>query len=524
MTTGLSGREVLAIDAGTQGISVLLWCPERRMALAVGEAAYEHPYIPGLPDGRLEQYAHYWSDALATAMQALRKSLKESGVALSSVSGIGVTGHMHCMVRVDKSGGKPWGCDMWNDPRGTKESEELSALLGEHIPGRWTASHILAGMRTEPKAWESVARVGVTSTSIVHDLTGEWVVGPGDASGMFGSLDADGQIDRDKLAALDQAGGRVAPPLDGLVPRVVPAGKIAGVLNERGSRLLGGLPIGTPVAAPEGDQQSVLVGAAASELELALSAGTSFTGNLPCRVRIKAESEAYNVLHAPDGLTMLMVCVRNGTVGFAHYVRGLAALSGARFSDAADRLTDLAAAVPADLHGITMLPFFQGENVVGLPNARARLEGAGLDLVADPGVMTRLLLETPCLTLRYGIEKLRPKIGAVKRVLLTGGALKSKGGFAPQLFADTLGLPVVARRGDEEGTAKGAAILAAYMVARTRNACSDSLPAFAREQVTADEVVWEPRPDRAAMADQRYADFERAVADLRRPITHAPAR
>ena len=66
-----------------------------------------------------------------------------------------------------------------------------------------------------------------------------------------------------------------------------------------GSELLGGLPEGIPVAAPEGDQQTTLVATAADELELAISAGTSFTGNLPCRTKVVAESETINVLQTP---------------------------------------------------------------------------------------------------------------------------------------------------------------------------------------------------------------------------------
>ena len=114
----------------------------------------------------------------------------------------------------------------------------------------------------------------MTSGSLVHDLSGQWVLGPGDASGMFGNLDEDGQIDRTKLRKLDQLLEGRFTPLEQLVPQIVPAGEIAAELNEAGSDLLGGLPVGTPIAAPEGDQQTTLVATAAGELELALSAGT----------------------------------------------------------------------------------------------------------------------------------------------------------------------------------------------------------------------------------------------------------
>ncbi|MDF3130933.1 FGGY-family carbohydrate kinase [Kiritimatiellaeota bacterium B1221] len=509
----LTGKEVLGIDAGTQGISIVLWCPDTRQVLGVGEAEYVHDYLPGLKDGRLEQMASYWSDAMREAMMRLRESVDAP---IESVAGIGVTGHMHCMVRRNARGEKPWGCDMWNDPRGVAEGAELTDLFGEHIPARWTASHIFAAMRDPESQWDKVAGVNVASGSLVHDLTGEWVVGSGDASGMFGNLDASGQIDCKKLSLMDAQFEQGYAPLADLVPRVLSAGEIAGRLTAKGSDLLGGLPVGIPVAPPEGDQQSVLVGAGVDELELALSAGTSFSGNLPCSAKVVAESESVNVLSTPDAKTMLMVCARNGTVGFANYVKGLAQLSGAGFSETADRLTDLAMEVPADAYGATLLGFFQGENVAELPDARASLHGAGLELLANPGLMARLLLESPCMVMRYGLSKVEPKTGKVKRVMLTGGVLKSKGGYAPQLIADILGIPVATRSGDEEGTAKGAAVLAAYMAFKKAGNTDKSFPEFVKATCVGEETVWTPDPDRHAVFNQRYQIFENHLAEIRK--------
>ncbi|MEM9252444.1 MAG: FGGY-family carbohydrate kinase [Planctomycetota bacterium] len=515
MPDTLTGHETLAIDAGTQGVSLILWCPRRRLVLGVGERAYEADYVAGLPGGRLEQRAGWWTDAIRVAMTGLRDDVRgKHGVEVERVAGIGVTGHMHCMVRIDEQGGKPFGCDMWNDPRGVAESAELTEAFGEHIPARWTGCHILARMRSDPAEWAQAVHVTVTSGSIVHDLTGELVIGPGDASGMFGALGEDGQIDREKLATLDRLGGNVGRPLGEMVPRVVPAGEVAATLSEAGSALLGGLPVGTPVAAPEGDQQSVLVVAAVGELELALSAGTSFAGNLPARTHLKAKSEAVNVLATPDGLTMLMVCARNGTVGFAEYVKGLCELSGKGFVEVADALTDGAVAAGPEAGGAMLCGFFQGENVTELPHARAALDGAGIDLLSNPGVMARLLLESPCLTMRYGLEQIKADVGSIKRVALTGGMLKSKGGFAGQLTADVLGVPVDAKAGDEEGTAKGAAILAAYMALRQSGETSTSLAEFAKTQVAEATQHWTPDPATAAVYDERYARFAERVAAM----------
>ena len=231
---------MLAIDAGTQGLSVILWCPERKRCLGVGDASYEHDYVPGLREGRLEQYPRYWTDAMRTAMVALREDVRRNhGQSIDRVAGIGVTGHMHCMVRRDANDRKPFSGDMWNDPRGVAESEQLTSQFGEHVPARWTGCHILAQMKSDPDEWQKTAGVSVTSGSLVHDLTGQWVLGPGDASGMFGNLDEQGQIDRNKLRKIDELTGHRFTPLEQLVPQVVPAGEVAARLSAQGSQLLG---------------------------------------------------------------------------------------------------------------------------------------------------------------------------------------------------------------------------------------------------------------------------------------------
>ena len=276
------------------------------------------------------------------------------------------------------------------------------------------------------------------------------------------------------------------------------------------------------MAAPEGDQQTTLVATAASELELAISAGTSFTGNLPCRTKVVAESETINVLQTPDRLTMLMVCARNGTVGFAQYVTALSQLCGSSFGDVADRLTDMASDVPTDCHGAMLWGFFQGENVVELPHAKATLKDAGIELLANPGVLARLLLESPCMTMRYGLEHLRPKIGAIGKVISDWGCPKIQGRFRSANVCRHPGRsrdwPQRGRRRHREGCrtaggvhgpgpSKGAALLAAYMVQVQAGDRSQTLAEFAKDQTTGAEQIWEPDSQRRQRYDERYERF-----------------
>lgn len=538
----LTGREVLGIDAGTQGISVVLYCPERYRILARAEHSYPQGCNDANAVGHIEHRASYWSDALSGAMQQLREQVAQDAAGTASkgrietVAAIGVTGHMHCLVAKDAKGRKPFPCDMWNDPRGEEESAALSLLFDEHIPARWTASHILCRAKTNPQLWRQSAGVTVTSGSLVHDLSGEWVLGAGDASGMFGALDCHGQIDREKLSKMDaliQSIEHLASPaacsvtplvsLADLVPKVVPCSEVAAYLSAAGSELLGGLPVGIPIAAPEGDQQAVLVVSAVDEGEMALSAGTSFTGNMMAKESLKARDESSNVLCSAEQHSMLMVCVRNGTLGFSHYVRGLAQWRDCSFTEAADALTDLAEATAVTAEGCLLHGLFQGENVTELPLAKGAMEGIDLALFTDPGLMARLLLESPCFILRYGLEQRVAEIGPLKKVVLTGGVLQSKAGFAPQMYSDILGVPIEAMPDNDEGSAKGAAVLASYMIYRQQEQPqpahhSLSLAEFSRKHAllegreeSAGLQCWQPNKQRHLIYQQRYLRFKAYV-------------
>ena len=94
----LTGNEVIGVDAGTQGISVVLYCPERRVMLGVGEAEYEADCVLNYQmavssnerRGRRRCHAQWYHSETRCAAHNAK---------IECVAGIGITGHMHCMVR-----------------------------------------------------------------------------------------------------------------------------------------------------------------------------------------------------------------------------------------------------------------------------------------------------------------------------------------------------------------------------------------------------------------------------------------
>ena len=103
-----------------------------------------------------------------------------------------------------------------------------------------------------------------TLAGYVHErLTGERVLGVGDASGMFPIDSSTGDYDERMLQAYDaRAADRLPATARDLFPTVLPAGAAAGSLTAEGAALLdpsGTLKPGIPLCPPEGDAGTGMV-------------------------------------------------------------------------------------------------------------------------------------------------------------------------------------------------------------------------------------------------------------------------
>jgi len=123
----------------------------------------------------------------------------------------------------------------------------------------------------------------------------------------------------------------------------------------------------------------------------------------------------------------------------------------------ASRAERLAAAVPADSHGLTVLPLLAGERNPGWSDHAA---GAmtGLTLSTRPHEILRAGMEAVCYPFAILDRMLARAVPGPRRVIATGGALLHSRPWM-QILADVLGKPVTAS-GEREGSSRGAALMA----------------------------------------------------------------
>lgn len=472
-----SRSRVLAFDFGTGGLTVGLFNPHENRMEGFGGASYGN--LTGLADPSWkEQDPRDWIKAIPIAMAELRKA---TTVDRDSIIGIGIGGHMHALVALNdhdypvekgEIGELLSGAIMWDDPRGEKEGRKLSKELGEPIAARMTASRVRWFAANHPEAWKkAVKRVCVPSTFVALVLTGEFGVGPGEGSGMFGQLDRKGQFGHSKLDKIDRE-------LRKRAPKVGAAGEVLGRLNAHGAELLG-LPEGIPIAYPEGDQPIGMVASGCVDGRASISLGNSVVFNAVGNKPVLEKRGLVDSFRTADNRHLLMTCMTSGCVVYDELVDcflDCAQWLGKKTSkdDIRNWLTGEAAKTPAGCDGVLALPFYKGEGVFKQPSAfasflgfRDRKRSASGEVTSDAaaikaGVLARASLEATSLTLRVGFSEMGLK--SLDQIVVSGGG--SRNSLWPQIIADVFGVPVAKPQNADEAATRGAAYLALLMARR----------------------------------------------------------
>jgi sugar (pentulose or hexulose) kinase len=498
----------LGIDAGTQGLSVIFTDADMRI-LAQGEGRYD--MLPGLTVGCYEQDPAHWERALAAAMAQLRERLAAVGIAMDARA-IGISGQMHGEVLADADGRVLGPARLWCDGRNETEGHELTERFGVKCPKRLTAARWLWTIRNRPELAPRAAHLTTPAGWLAFRLTGGWLLGIGDAAGMFPvdqtTLDYDRRLLADFDALVAAGRGPIIRPLGELLPAIRRAGTDGGVLDAGGAALLG-LPQGTPVAPAEGDQPAALAGSLIARPGMvAVSFGTSVCANAVGDRAFQGVSRAIDHFCAPDGRPINMVFLRNGTTAMNTVVEMFGRAAGAEGGDAFAVLLPAAVAAADDCGGLTALPFMDDEPGLGISHGGSACLVGLATANATPGNAVKAMLLATIFNLRMGSEELDAQGFPRTEIILSGGLTKTPA--LGQVLADALHTPVVILDGATEGTAWGAALLAKYRD-RSLAGKSGEWAAFLEAHGSGEPTRFTPRPAAAAILDRGYARHRRLV-------------
>ena len=116
----------------------------------------------------------------------MAKDVEEKyGVELTSVGAIGISAMMHGYMPFDKEGNLLVPFRTWRNNITGEASRKLSELFQYNIPQRWSIAHLYQAILKEEEHVKDIDYLTTLAGYVHWKLTGEKVLGVGEASGMF---------------------------------------------------------------------------------------------------------------------------------------------------------------------------------------------------------------------------------------------------------------------------------------------------------------------------------------------------
>ena len=457
-------KTVLGIELGSTRIKAVL-IDQRHIPIAQGDHEWENQLVNGIWTYSMEAIHIGLKDCFANLKADVKAKF---GQELSTVGAIGVSAMMHGYLPFDKDGRQLAEFRTWRNTITGPAAEELTALFGFNIPQRWSIAHLYQAILNGEEHVKDIAFLTTLAGYIHWQLTGEKVMGVGEASGMF-PIDS-GKLDYDE-GMLQKFKALTGLELREILPKVLTAGESGGTLTESGARFLdpsGTLLPGIPVAPCEGDAGTGMAATNSVRPRTGnVSAGTSDFAMIVTEKPLGVHREI-DMVTTPDGAPVAMVHCNNCTSDinawvnlFAEYseLMGLPVNKGELFT----KLFRKALEGDADCGGLMSFNYFSGEGVTDLDEGRplfGRMPNAKFTLAN----FMRTHLLSALATLKIGLDILtQTEQVPIDKLYGHGGFFKTPG-VGQRMLSAAVGAPVSVMETAGEGGPYGMALLCAYML------------------------------------------------------------
>ena len=492
-----NGKAVLGIEFGSTRIKAVL-VDENNKPIASGAHDWEN---------RLENGIWTYSlDDIWTGLQDCYKKLTEDvqaqyGEKLTKLGAIGFSAMMHGYMAFNDKDELMVPFRTWRNTITEEASTKLTELFNYHIPQRWTIAHLYQAVLNGEEHVPNLKFVITLAGYIQWKLTGEKIVGVGEASGMFPIDIATGQFNEKMISQFDAAVADkgFAWKLKDVLPAVYTAGQQAGALTAEGAKLLdpsGTLQAGIPFCPPEGDAGTGMAATnSVAKRTGNVSAGTSVFGMIVLEKDLSKVYDAIDLVTTPDGSLVAMVHCNNCTSDLNAWInlfKEYQELLGipVDMNELYGKLYNHALTGDADCGGLISYNYISGEPVTGLADGRPLFVRSANDKFNLANFMrTHLYASVGVLKIGNDILFNEEKI-KVDRITGHGGLFKTKG-VGQRILAAAINSPISVMETAGEGGAWGIALLGSYLV---NNEKKQSLADFLEEKVFAGDAGIEISP------------------------------
>lgn len=492
-----TGKAILGIELGSTRIKAVLIDQENK-PIAQGSHSWENQLVDGLWTYSLDAIWHGLQDCYADLRTNVQK---QYGIEIESLAAMGVSAMMHGYMAFNEKAEILAPFRTWRNTNTGRAAAELSELFVYNIPLRWSISHLYQAILNDEPHVKDIHYLTTLAGYVHWQLTGEKVLGIGDASGMLpidtATKDYSAQMIEkfDKLIAPKGYGWKVKD----ILPKVLLAGADAGMLTTEGAKRLdvsGHLKAGIPVCPPEGDAGTGMVATNAVKQRTGnVSAGTSSFSMIVLEKELSKPYEMIDMVTTPDGSLVAMVHCNNCTSDLNAWVnifKEYQELLGVpvNMDEIFGKLYNHALTGDTDCGGLISYNYISGEPVTGLEEGRPLFVRSANDKFNLANFM-RAHLYASVGVLKIGNDILfnDEKI-KVDRITGHGGLFKTKG-VGQRVLAAAINSPISVMETAGEGGAWGIALLASYLV---NNATGQTLADFLDKQVFADNTGIEIAP------------------------------
>jgi len=492
-----SGKAVLGLELGSTRIKAVL-IDEAHNPIATGAYEWENQLVNGIWTYDLDEA---WRGVQACYWELKKDIFNKYGVSLKKVKSIGISGMMHGYVPFNAEGKLLVPFRTWRNTMTEEAVKELSVLFNFNVPQRWSIAHLYQAILSGEEHVSEITYITTLAGYIHWKLTGQKVMGVGEASGMF-PIDATTRdydaVMLDKFSNLEKV--KIMPwDIKDILPKVLVAGESAGVLTEEGAKLLdesGDLEPGIQMCPPEGDAGTGMVATNSVGVRTGnVSAGTSVFAMVVLEKALEKVHEELDIVTTPAGDNVAMVHCNNCTTDLNAWVKlfgEFASCMGVKISkdELYGTLYRKALEGDKDCGGLVAYNFYSGEHIARVNEGRpmfVRKPDANFNLAN----FMRSHLYASLSSLKIGLDiLLKEEQVKVDRIYGHGGLFKTKG-VAQGILAAAFDASVAVMETAGEGGPWGMAILASYMVNKEDN---ETLEDFLNNKVFADSKgdVMEP--------------------------------
>ncbi|WP_286528008.1 xylulokinase [Duncaniella freteri] len=485
-TTIEHGKAILGIEFGSTRIKAVLVDEDNR-PIAQGVHDWENQLVDGLWTYSTEAIWYGLQDCYAHLRDNVRA---EYDVEIESLAAIGISAMMHGYMPFNERAEILVPFRTWRNTNTGRAAEELSKLFVFNVPLRWSISHLYQAILDKETHVKDITYLTTLAGYIHWQLTGEKVLGIGDASGM---LPIDSETMNYSAGMISKFDALVAPEsfpwkLEDILPRVLVAGADAGYLTAEGACRLdvsGHLKPGAPFCPPEGDAGTGMVATNAVLKRTGnVSAGTSSFSMIVLEKELSKPYEVIDMVTTPDGYPVAMVHCNNCTSDLNAWVnlfKEYQQLLGVPvdMNEVFGKLYNNALTGDPDCGGLLSYNYFSGEPVTGLTEGRPLFVRSATDKFSLANFM-RANLYASVAVLKIGNDILfNEEHVQVDRITGHGGLFKTPG-VGQRVLAAALNSPISVMETAGEGGAWGIALLAAFVV---NNRKGQSLPEWLNDCV-----------------------------------------